>query len=1583
MKKIFTSIIALSVSAITFAQTPTHRECGTLSHHEYLKQTRPNYENDLTAYNQMIDQYLANQALNSSAQRSSAAIVTIPVVVHVVYNTAAENISDAQAASQVQVLNDDFAKLNTDANKVTQPTFSTVAAGANIRFCLAQRDPNGNPTTGIVHKSTTATSFGTNDAVKSNATAGDNPWDVTKYVNIWVCDLSGSLLGYGEFPTGSISNTWGLVIDYAYTGKGGSATPPFNLGRTGTHEFGHCFNLYHIWGDDGTGCSGSDQCADTPNQAGEHYGCFTQGSIQTDACSPSSPGTMWMNYMDYTDDACMYMFTQQQVARMEAVVNTAPWNILQSSNACTPPTSLDASIANIIDPANGLSTCTNSVTPKVTVANTGSVTLTSVKVLYKMDATATQTLNWTGTLASGASTVVTLNAYTGLTTAAHTFSVWTTAPNGGTDQNATNDSKTSTFTVTSGAAVTGLPFTEGFESGATPPAGWTIVKANTIDATVSWSVVSNSTGLTAGSTKAARMDNYSSNSDIHGQLDALKSPAISFSAATTSSVSLSFDVSYRRYATSGYDDTLNVYVSTNCGGTWTKLYGKGGTALATAVGTQTTAYTPTVSTQWRRETVSLASYAGVPSAIFKFESRSGYGNNVYLDNINITYTTTAAAPVANFSMAPTPACTGSAVQLTDLSTNTPTTWTWTATSSTGVTFSNANVKNPTVTFANAGTYTIGLSAANASGTGTTTKTITVNATPTVAVSNASVCIGSATTLLAAGATSYSWNTGATTSSISVTPTVNTNYTVTGTSAGCSNTKTVSVTVIANPTVAVSNATICSGNAANLTASGATSYLWNTGATTSTVSVSPASTTNYTVTGTTNGCSNTKTVSVTVKATPTVAVNSMTICSGNNAALVSSGATTYSWNTGATTSSISVSPTSTTNYTVTGTTNGCSNSKVASVTVNTTPTVAVANATICSGNSANLTASGATSYSWNTGATTSSISVSPTVNTNYTVTGTNIGCSNTKTVSVTVKATPTVAVNNATICSGNNAVLTASGATSYSWNTGATTSSVSVSPTSTTNYTVTGTTNGCSNTNVGNVTVNATPTVAVANATICAGGTANLNASGATTYSWNTGASTSSISVSPGITTNYTVTGTTAGCSNSKTVSVTVASTPTVAVANATICSGNNTNLTASGAATYSWNTGATSASILVSPTSSTNYTVTGYNGTCSNTKVVSVTVNASPTVAVTSGTICVGGSANLSASGATTYSWNTGATSSSITVSPTTTTNYTVTGTTGSCSTKKVATVTVNNLPNVTVASATICSGATATLTASGASIYSWNTGSTSSSITDNPAVNTTYTVTGTSAAGCVKSVTASITVGSAPAIVVNSESICAGSSATLTASGVSTYTWDSGSNAASIVVNPSATTVYTVSGELVGCGSTAVSTTTVTVNSNPTVTMGSIVGPFCINSPTVALTGSPAGGTFSGAGVSGSSFDPSVSGAGTFTLTYDYTDANSCSGSDNQSVMVSLCTGIDELSSGSVSIYPNPTRDVINVSIDQFNSENTRIELFDAIGKLIISEKVNNTITSIDLTHLSNGIYTIRIVVDGQQMVKRIVKEY
>lgn len=594
----------------------------------------------------------------------------------------------------------------------------------------------------------------------------------------------------------------------------------------------------------------------------------------------------------------------------------------------------------------------------------------------------------------------------------------------------------------------------------------------------------------------------------------------------------------------------------------------------------------------------------------------------------------AALPVSSFSVTSANRCTASAISLSDQSLNAPTSWTWTATSPTGVTFSNINAQNPTVTFANAGTYTISLIAKNTSGSSTSTRTLTINATPLVAVNSS---------------------------------------------------------------------TICSGNAAALTASGATSYAWSTSATTTSVSVSPTASTNYTVTGTSNGCSASSTASVTVKATPTVSTNNPSVCNGNPAVITASGATTYAWSTSATTASISVTPAVTTNYTVTGTTNGCASVKIVTVTINSTPTVAVNSSTICSGSSAVLNATGATTYSWSTSAATGSISVSPATTTSYTVTGSNGSCTNIKIANVTVKATPTVSVNNASVCDGNPAVLSASGATTYNWSTSATTASVTVSPSVTTTYTVTGTTNGCNDVKAVTVTVNTTPTVAVSSITICAGSPAALNASGATTYSW----------------------------SNSS-----------------------------------------TSQTISVSPTTSTTYTVTGFNGTCTDTKIASVTVNALPSVAL-----------SLSSS--------------------------------------------------------------------------------------------------------------------------------------------------------------------------------TAV----------------------CINAAPVGLTGSPAGGNFSGTGVSGSSFNPAVAGAGTFTISYAYTDANTCSGSDQKIITVDLCTGINEMTNTEFLIYPNPTSGIFTV---EFGSaiETVNLEVFDAIGKLVVLKTGLTSSTQVSMESFAKGIYTVRLSHDANYKMIRIIKQ-
>lgn len=265
---------------------------------------------------------------------SDRTVYTIPVVIHLVYNTAAENLTDDQLLSQIDVLNADFRRTNADAGN-TPAAFQAEAADCEINFCMATQDPNGNATNGIERRETTLTSFSSNDNVKFFSSGGLDIWDRDKYLNIWVCDLSGGLLGYAQFPGGAAA-TDGVVCDYAYFGTIG-ATPPFDKGRTATHEVGHWFNCFHIWGDDGTSCNGSDLVNDTPNQADENYGC---PAFPTISCSNGPDGDMFMNYMDYTDDACMNLFTSGQKTRMQALLSAGgSREALASSPGCQAPVS--------------------------------------------------------------------------------------------------------------------------------------------------------------------------------------------------------------------------------------------------------------------------------------------------------------------------------------------------------------------------------------------------------------------------------------------------------------------------------------------------------------------------------------------------------------------------------------------------------------------------------------------------------------------------------------------------------------------------------------------------------------------------------------------------------------------------------------------------------------------------------------------------------------------------------------------------------------------------------------------------------------------------------------------------------------------------------------------------------------------------------------------------------------------------------------------------------------------------------------------------------------------------------------------
>ncbi|WP_276481324.1 M43 family zinc metalloprotease [Paraflavitalea pollutisoli] len=322
------TILGLSLLAMLCLALPSfaQRTCGVQFEPDHAKLTDKGRYLRYQQLEKRIQDFSKSEQAGGVGARllTASSTIIIPVVVHVVHTGTAigtgTNISDAQIQSQITVLNEDFRRLN--ANRTNTPAgFLGVAADPNIEFRLACVDPTGAATNGITRTSS-STSFGISNYnnIKSTAAGGHDGWPSDKYLNIWVGNIT-AFLGVSSWPFDQSTSPQldGVVIGATYFGTTGSATAPFHLGRTATHEVGHWLSLYHIWGSNNpsdASCSDSDDCSDTPNQADANGGCPSSAS------SCSNGGDMFMNYMDYTDDACMNLFTNGQKSRMRAMFAT-------------------------------------------------------------------------------------------------------------------------------------------------------------------------------------------------------------------------------------------------------------------------------------------------------------------------------------------------------------------------------------------------------------------------------------------------------------------------------------------------------------------------------------------------------------------------------------------------------------------------------------------------------------------------------------------------------------------------------------------------------------------------------------------------------------------------------------------------------------------------------------------------------------------------------------------------------------------------------------------------------------------------------------------------------------------------------------------------------------------------------------------------------------------------------------------------------------------------------------------------------------------------------------------------------------
>lgn len=716
---------------------------------------------------------------------------------------------------------------------------------------------------------------------------------------------------------------------------------------------------------------------------------------------------------------------------------------------------------------------------------------------------------------------------------------------------------------------------------------------------------------------------------------------------------------------------------------------------------------------------------------------------------------------------------------------------------------NTGQSTSTLNVTSSGTYKVTATGSNGC-MATAQSIVTVHALPIATVTEmAEICRGQQATLMTdapAGCT-YLWSNGSRQSRITVSEAGE--YRVTVTNANlCSQVYSSTVTVHEIPQISINgNTDICEGQSTILTVSGdnVSEYLWSNGDNNASTSVSAAG--QYSVVATNQyGCTATASRGVTVHALPEPHITGdLTICLGESTTLNATGGTSYTWSTGQTATQITVAPTFNQTYSVTASNAfGCVAGTSATVTVNSLPVVSFSgNTSVCAGSTTSILATGGSNYSWSNGSQTAAMTTGTAGMYYVTVTNTD-GCSSKDSISVIVNQNPQVHISGSSyVCAGSITTLSASGANSYLWSTQDITPEITVNPTIETTYTVTGTdTNGCHSTVSKVLNVEPLPNIQVLGSrTICAGQSTTLTATGGSKYVWSTQDTINSIVVSPTQSQSYVVTVTNAyGCVASGAVTVTVNALPQLTFnGNTTICAGNTTTITAIGANSYSWSTGAQTANINVSQAGV--YYVTATNAqNCSRTDSVLVTVNPKPQVQIAgSNHICSGTVATLTASGANSYHWSTDEVSAEISISPSSNTTYTVTGyDTNGCYTTVQKVVNVEDVPVVQIlGERTICQGQSTVLTALGGTSYLWSNGSATQDIAVFPNMTTTYTVTAYNDFGCSATSSAIVNVNMLPSIIFSGNTfICQGESTTITASGGNTYSWNTGATSSSITVS-------------------------------------------------------------------------------------------------------------------------------------------------------------------------------------------------
>ena len=609
----FVGILIVLLLSKMLAQA--QERCGTVPYMQNLFEKK-NIKQDTEQFERWLQTKISQRKLRLQAQRQQGAPYKIPVVVHVIFSDLSPgvpepigvgtNISDAQILSQIEVLNKDFQRANTDA-VLTPGDFLPVAAGFDIEFVLAKQTPEGLPTTGIVRVNGGRSSWAPFDE-ELNAVSY---WPAQDYLNIWVTRLGNSFLGYAQFPysnsipgligqSDDIAETDGVVIDFQVFGVGAS-NPDYNLGRTTTHEVGHFFGLRHIWGDS-PDCIIDDYVSDTPVQENETYGCELHPS--GDACSSIK---MFQNYMDYTDDLCMNLFTQGQVDRMIAILEDTDIprrNSLFTSHGLEDPVCgtdppVDIQITYITQP--GPVTCNDTPVLAISIKNLSCPIITSAKVEYRVNEGSLQSTTLTGlNVLPTAETLLSVGTVN-LAEGENSIEVRIALVNGEADDNAANSDTVITIIHSTNSDF--IPLRETFDNNSLN--SWPV--ANPQDG-ILWNLEEINNQYSA---------RFPTPTGLSGEKSWLVSPVLSFS--NTIEASLFFDVSYQWDGVS--NDRLQILASTDCGDTYfipTPEFDLQGNAL---------------NSNGNQKYLSLTSLAGFTDVRIAFVATSEQGNNIYVDNI--------------------------------------------------------------------------------------------------------------------------------------------------------------------------------------------------------------------------------------------------------------------------------------------------------------------------------------------------------------------------------------------------------------------------------------------------------------------------------------------------------------------------------------------------------------------------------------------------------------------------------------------------------------------------------------------------------------------------------------------------------------------------------------------------------------------------------------------------------------------------------------------------------------------------------------------------------------------------------------